>query len=159
MSAGTTLPTALIADDVFRDELVAVNAMSLRLSEAVALRVAERADRLNVAVMFGIIAFVMIVFVATLTFTPDVAAIDARNRIWMRSTSRANLDVDPLSCLLFVTVSRRIRLRTETRRSNSPTDLSNHIGSSLVRSYGSVSSNTVAMTLCEWRSRTTFSVR
>lgn len=86
---------------------MAALAVCLPFPLAVALGMAERADRLNVPVMFARVAKMMVVLVPPLSVVPDVTAIGARQQVGMRTASCANLDVDSLPCLLTIAVAGR----------------------------------------------------
>ena len=74
-----------------------------------ALRVADRADWLDVVMMFSSISFIMIVLMPSLALLPDVPAISTREQVRVRAASGSNLDVDALAGLPFVSVPRRMR--------------------------------------------------
>lgn len=92
------------------------NAGHGRRARLITTGMAGRANGLDIEVMLGAVSARMIVFVATLASCPHVPAIGARQHVWVRATTSAHLDVDPLTRLLLVTVARRHRRWTGAAR-------------------------------------------
>lgn len=88
-----------------------VYAMGLVRLLAVAAGVAGRAHCLDVVMMAGLIAEMMVVLVPALTFRPYVAAVSARQIVGVMSPPSPDLYVDPLSRLLLVPIAWRVRRR------------------------------------------------
>jgi hypothetical protein len=92
-------------------ELMAVYAVRLFFSEAVAFRVAQRAHRLHIRVVLCCVSEVVIVLMSTLTLSMDVPTIRARQPVRMRASASTHLNVDTLARLLLVTITGRLRRR------------------------------------------------
>lgn len=84
-----------------------MDAMRLFRSGPVTLGVANGADRLDVIVMVGAVAQVVVVFVSTFTFGPDMPAINAREFIRMFPPPSSYFNIDAAARLLLVSVPRR----------------------------------------------------
>ena len=82
-------------------------AMSLVGLRTIAGGMANSADRFDIVMMLWSIAFVVVVFVASFAFFPDMAAVNTRQRIRMWPISCFHLNIDSLPRLLFITISRR----------------------------------------------------
>lgn len=79
----------------------AVRALGLRAT----LPVARRADSLDVSVVLGRVAKVVVVLMTATTVRPLVAAVRARDRVWVRPVPSPHFDVDPLAGLQLVAVA------------------------------------------------------
>ncbi|MGZ2484343.1 hypothetical protein ACVITL_002866 [Rhizobium pisi] len=85
---------------------MAVDAVGF-LRFAITLRMAHRANWLDVVVMLGGVAFVVIVLVPPLAWRPDVAAICTRKFVRMLDATGTDFQVDLLTGLALVSGSWR----------------------------------------------------
>ena len=112
MATQTTCFSTL--DPVFRYVWVTLMA---RDRPRITFLVTQRADYLHIKMMFCGIALVMVIFMAPTAKLIDVTTVNTRQRIWVRPVSSSHLNIDSLSCLLFVAISwlhwRRPRLASQ----------------------------------------------
>jgi hypothetical protein len=80
--------------------------MRLISFHAIPLRVADRADRFYVKMVFRLIAKVVVVFMSPAI--SSVAAVNTRKRRWMRSPSHPDLDVNSLPRLFLIPTASRL---------------------------------------------------
>lgn len=110
--AFSTCPGAVdFSVSVFGRELVTVDAMGLFELRVIAMRMTDRANRLDVLVMFGGVAEEMVILVPPLSLGPDVPAIGARKLVRMRDMTLPNFGRDTLARLYLVTIAGRVARR------------------------------------------------
>lgn len=90
-------------------------AMCLRQARAVPLGVAEGADGLHITMMICVVTQVMVVLMPALARPVLVPAVAAWQCVRMRTPTCADLHIDTLAGLNFVSVARRHWLRARAR--------------------------------------------
>jgi len=81
------------------------------------MALAFSAHRLDITMMHRRVTQVVVVLMTPLARDPDVPAISARQRVWMRPTASTHLDIDALARLHLVAITWWIRCRAASHGS------------------------------------------